>query len=230
MEHHRGEFDQRRRHGDGRRRHAGFQRPGDERQRRWRECATTARHYDYDDTGSSNVASRNNGHTNAIGAGTIQLLGANNATSTETFLGFTVGRGEDVVNAVANGTGQANHMTLTSSTGTFSHGTGSSGGASVVFEGTGLGTGDAAGAGLGSITIGSGSGGVPSFQERRDGCRHGRGSGYQQRLAYPWALAVNSTTGATTFATADSTTGLIRNLNANESHDRQLRCDRSGMR
>jgi autotransporter-associated beta strand protein len=168
----------------------------------------------YDDTGSSNVANRNAGHTNSMLAGMIELLGANNATSTETFSGFSVGRGEDVVNAVANGaTGQAN-ITLTSGTGSFTHSSGTAGGASVVFEGTNLGS--ATGPGVGSITIGTGSGTAAAFQGAGSAAGTSTAPVINKGL-FPWALAVNTTTGATTFATADSITGLIRNLNAFES-------------
>lgn len=166
----------------------------------------------YDDTGTGNVTNRNNAHTNAVGDGTIELLGANNATSTETFFGVNFLRGEDVFNAVANGTGQAN-ITLTTTGGAFTH-TAASALSSVVFEGTGLGTGDALAAGQGSINIGPIA---ATFQGA--GTTAGTSAAPDiNKGVLPWALAVNSSTGTTTFATADATTNaLIRNVNAFES-------------
>jgi autotransporter-associated beta strand protein len=165
----------------------------------------------YDNSGTA-VNNRNNAHTNAVGDGTIELLGANNATSTETFFGVSFLRGEDVFNAVANGTGQAN-ITLTTTGGAFTH-TAASSLSSVVFEGTGLGTGDALAPGQGSINIGPIA---ATFQGAGTAAGTSTAPDINKGIL-PWALAINSSTGTTTFATADATTNaLIRNMNAFES-------------
>jgi len=153
----------------------------------------------FDNTGT-NTPNRSGIRPLSVNAGQFKLLGNASATSSETLAGIVFNRGEDIVNVVAGGTGQAN-LTLTSSGGAISRANFST----VVFEGTNLST----TAGSGQSTINIGSSGV-TFT--------GSGAaGAPNKGLLPWALAVNTTTGATSFATADTTTGFIRNLSAAEA-------------
>ena len=153
----------------------------------------------YDDT-LQNVNNRNNGHTNFLGAGAITLMGSTNGTSVENFYGITFNRGEDVLNVVANGSGQAN-LSLAGTAGAFTHNVQSS----VVFTGSLLGT--AAGSGVSTITTSQ----AMTFQGA------GTGGGAVNQGILPWALAYNTSTGLVGFATANATSGasgLIRPLNS----------------
>lgn len=159
-----------------------------------------------DNTGN-NVTNRLGNATNLVefyGSGTLNLLGNSGSTSSETFKSISFGRGEDVMDAVANGGGQAN-ITLTSG-GTFTHNTLSS----VVFEGTGLTSSDAVGSGNGTFTIGSAA---ATFQ----GAAQQTG-GYANQAILPWALAENSSNSSYTLATSSTTTGVIRQMASNEAN------------
>ena len=158
-----------------------------------------------DDTGTNTNNRLGNGNNiiEFFGTGTLNLLGNSALTSSETFKSINFGRGEDVLNAVANGTGQAN-ITLTSTGGAFTHGTLSS----VVFDGTNLTSTAAVGAGNGTFTIGAIAAPFQGALET---------GGAPNQAILPRALAENSSTGTYTFATSSSTTGVIRQLAASET-------------
>lgn len=160
----------------------------------------------YDDNAGANLNNRNGGHTHVVTDGTLSLLGNSSANSSETLLAIQFGRGEDIINATANGSGEANIQL--NNTGTFTHNTLSS----VIFQGTNLA--DAAGSGNATINIGTatvtfqGAGTVTGTAAAPD----------INKGVLPWALAINTNGGTPTFATADAATAVdIRNMNAFES-------------
>ncbi len=160
-----------------------------------------------DDTGT-NTPSRTGGHTfTTVGGATFNLLGNSGATSTETFLGLNVGRGQTSLN-VTPGTGQQTNLALTSGAGTWTHSQFST----ATFNSIGAPLVTALSPGVASSTISTGPGTTAAnFQGA------GTTAGFANYGVLPWALVNNNGTISLATSTVVGANGFLRNLGATKT-------------